>query len=212
MLISDKHVWYVCYGSNIYTERFMTYINGGRIPGKDTIETGCHDKTPPKAEKKYILPYELYFAGNSKRWGNAGVAFIKDEKSKDKKTYGKMYLISLEQFIDVVCQENNCQMGMFGEKEFLEMIHEGKYVLFPERKYGKLMCIGYDNDIPLVTFTANQIDTNINSPSEEYIKMLAKGIGNTHGLNNRELADYFQGLAGVRNYFSIDELRSICII
>lgn len=49
----------------------------------------------------------MYFAKSSGNWENGGVAFIKTNLDEKKQTLGRMYLITKEQFIDVVKQETN---------------------------------------------------------------------------------------------------------
>ena len=44
---TSEFVWYVGYGSNLNRARFMTYIEGGSIPGNDVVHEGCADPTPP---------------------------------------------------------------------------------------------------------------------------------------------------------------------
>lgn len=84
---NKKYVWYVCYGSNINSERFMRYINS------------CSDKTPPIDEKPIILNYPIYFSNHSRRWDNKGVTFLNAQQKG--KSYGKGYLITEEQFDEI---------------------------------------------------------------------------------------------------------------
>ena len=61
--MSDKYVWYACYGSNLLKERFMGYILGGGIKG----EGGCRDKTPPIKEMQITISHVLYFSKRSSK-------------------------------------------------------------------------------------------------------------------------------------------------
>jgi len=47
------YVWYACYGSNINTQRFMLYIEGGEgnVEGTLLNEDGARDKSPPVEER-----------------------------------------------------------------------------------------------------------------------------------------------------------------
>ena len=99
--MSDKYVWYACYGSNLLKERFMGYILGGGIKSED----GCRDKTPPVKEMQITIPHELYFSKKSSKWGNGGVAFLKLKYIDEANTLGRAYLITEEQFEDVKRQE-----------------------------------------------------------------------------------------------------------
>lgn len=101
-------VWYASYGSNLLRSRFMCYIRGGRPKSSSKGYRGCTDKSEPLKDKPVRIPHELYFSGRSSVWGGGGggVAFIKPTRaSKGEFTLGRMYLITREQFTQVVRQE-----------------------------------------------------------------------------------------------------------
>ena len=102
----DNLVWYASYGSNLLYSRFMCYIKGGTPEGSTKLCPGCSDKTPPQDRRQKTIQHELYFAKNSPSWKGKGVAFIKSHKDDNTKTRGRMYLITKEQFTQVVRQEN----------------------------------------------------------------------------------------------------------
>src|SRR5436305_7842838 len=102
----SKRIWYASYGSNLsYQKRFMCYIAGGRPAGSQNTNPGCRDKTPPIDNKPIAIHLDLYFAEYS-QWWNGGVAFIKRGNERSK-TLGRIYLITDDQFNDVVLQENS---------------------------------------------------------------------------------------------------------
>ena len=204
--MTDK-IWYTCYGSNLFTDRFITYIKGGIVPGTSIVETGCRDKSNPIAIEKFILPYELFFAGHSARWNKQGVGFISSVPNSNVKTYGKRYLITKEQFSDVVCQENNIAKEAFGSIYIPEFNEVGDKILFPNNSYGRVVCVGFDNDIPILTFTSvKETLETATIPSIEYLNMIANGIHQTHQLSKEEIVNYFLGLTGVRDEYSKDFL------
>lgn len=205
--MGKEYVWYACYGSNLRTERFMAYIKGTNIPGTSVKEVGCRDKSEPIKIEKYILPYQMYFAGGSKRWNKQGVAFIGDKPDQDCITYGKRYLITREQFFDIVCQENNIsldEIDNIGAPIFSEI---GSYVLFPKKAYGRVMCVAIEEGIPILTFTTvkETLETAV-APSIEYLNMIAKGIHETYNISKSEIVDYFSELSGVKGNYSKDIL------
>src|SRR5574341_764364 len=102
---THDHIWYASYGSNLSKDRFYCYIMGGRPQGAEKIYVGCRDKTPPVLEKPVILHHELYFAKSSRTWQNGGVGFVRTEPDTSVQTRGNMYLITKEQFCDVIKQE-----------------------------------------------------------------------------------------------------------
>ena len=118
----DNLIWYVCYGSNLKYARLMKYING------------CKCKDKPIKDRVLEIPYRLYFANHSSKWGknhDSGVCFICDNKDESVKTHARAYLITKDQFEDVWDQEGN-----------------------NDRWYGQLIELGEYDGIRQVTFTA----------------------------------------------------------
>ncbi|SDY94500.1 Uncharacterized conserved protein YtfP, gamma-glutamylcyclotransferase (GGCT)/AIG2-like family [Proteiniborus ethanoligenes] len=147
--IYTNYVWYACYGSNINKERFMKYILG------DAIRSGCRDKTPPVDEKPIIVKYPIYFANHSSRWNNKGVAFL--DISKRGKSYGKMYLITKEQFEEIHQQEGNGPSW-----------------------YNKKVNLGFQGGIPIQTITHELRDIQEVIPSIDYLEVIKAGIRETY--------------------------------
>ena len=101
----ETHIWYASYGSNISEDRFHCYIQGGTPKGSQTSYKGCKDKTLPIDNEDFYIASELYFAKKSiKSWNGGGVGFISNNFN-EAKTIGRIYLITKEQFIDVIKQE-----------------------------------------------------------------------------------------------------------
>src|SRR5204862_84081 len=99
-------IWYASYGSNLsFRDRFMCYVVGGKPAGSTKENQGCRDKKPPRDNKPISLSFELYFAGHSHSWGGA-VSFIRHGRDASL-TLGRMYLLTEDQFNDVVLQEND---------------------------------------------------------------------------------------------------------
>lgn len=114
-------IWYASYGSNLLAKRFSCYIAGGTPPGAQKKYVGCTDKKMPEASKPLTINHELYFARRSKTWHGGGVAFIKPTADPEAKTFGKMYLITAEQFTEVVKQEIRLEGDLIiGLEELIE--------------------------------------------------------------------------------------------
>ena len=140
------HLWYVGYGSNLCRERFLNYIQRGKFRLGGNPCTGCRDKTFLGESKPFIIPHSLYFAYSSSGWKNGGVAFIspKPEPDKNNFTYGIMWKVTNEQFIDIRKQEG-------------------------KRLYDTEVNLGKEGDgIPIVTITSN-VELEYNAPSDEYL-------------------------------------------
>lgn len=100
----SNYVWYACYGSNINYHRFLLYIIGGSkdFYGVTISNQGCRNKDLPILSVPYLFAYPIYFAKPKNRW-NGGVAFL--DTSKKGLSYGRAYLITEEQFLEVKEQE-----------------------------------------------------------------------------------------------------------
>jgi hypothetical protein len=201
-------VWYASYGSNLaYQRRFLCYINGGTPVGSEKRNPGCRDRTPPLDIKPITLNFELFFAGHFKGWGGA-VAFIRRGKA-NARTLGRMYLITDEQFNDVVIQENNRKVDGTRLVPSLEQLAgKTEHVLPGLKTYGCLLVAGSEAGHPILTFTAAGRDTPpIGPPSEPYVKVIAAGIKETYPFwEDRQIVEYFLRADGVKDRIPSDQL------
>ncbi|PKR85581.1 hypothetical protein [Heyndrickxia camelliae] len=197
------NVWYVSYGSNLYRDRFMCYIQGGQPEGSEKVEKGCRDQTPPKADEKIELRYPLYFAKNRSKWGKGGVAFIDHQENPDVKTIGRMYLITNEQFEDVVAQENNEENLTIP----LEKVIDNGFHNINENWYGRIVFLGYKEGAPMFTFT-NPVSMNgetFFTPPSSYVKIISKGLEEL-GMSRNDIVHYFKQCGGIKDSFTKEQL------
>jgi hypothetical protein len=204
--MTDKveYVWYASYGSNINVERFLCYIKGGQPIGSSEIEVGCRDHSLPISDEPFTINHPLYFAKNAGRWNNQGVAFIGHTKSTNP-TYSRKYLITTEQFYDVVKQENS---GIDLTINLEEIKDKGIKAL---RKswYGTILYLGESKGYPIFTFTApwdiNEIE--VNKPSHAYLSTIIRGLKLDY--TNEEIYQYFKTKPGIEGNYSEEELRNL---
>ncbi|XP_058180770.1 histone deacetylase 5 isoform X2 [Rhododendron vialii] len=105
--LSKIDVWYATFGSNMCKSRFLCYIQGGQVEGMIKACAGSLDKSPPKEILWKTVPHRLFFGHDqSKAWGPGGVAFLHPESNSQNRAYMCLYRITLEQFNDVLLQEN----------------------------------------------------------------------------------------------------------
>ncbi|UNC91268.1 helix-turn-helix domain-containing protein [Candidatus Contubernalis alkaliaceticus] len=147
-------VWYASYGSNVNKERFMRYI------------VNCKDKTPPKDERPLILEHPIYFSNRSSTWNNQGVAFL--DVQKEGKAYGKMYLITKQQFMDIHKLEGSSKNW-----------------------YNEVVELGNENEIPIFTFTHTPHKMKDVIPSMDYVDVIKKGIQETYPELSEEDIDLY---------------------
>jgi hypothetical protein len=200
----QKYVWYACYGSNLSRDRFLCYILGGTPAGSSEEEKGCRNKALPKADKSVSIPYPLYFALEAGRWSNRGVAFLGLNRDDMEKTLGRMYLITEEQFLEVVSQENN---GLKFDINLNDVKKETAKV-FRESWYGNIVYLGDEQGFPIFTFTAywDVQDKTQNAPSPEYAQTIIRGIKETYHMPDQEVANYLQSKPGIKGNITGDAL------
>lgn len=199
----QQYVWYASYGSNINADRFLCYIKGGQPEGSAQIEIGCKDPSFPVDESTFTIDLPLYFAKEAARWESQGVAFIGLNPDKENHTYSKKYLITGEQFLDVVKQENN---GLNFEIDLHEVKQKGSKVFRRHSWYGNILYLGDENGFPIYTFTApwdiNEVEWK--KPSPAYLKTIIKGLSKNY--SNEEIFAYFQSKPGIKDQYSGYEL------
>lgn len=206
-------VYYASYGSNLHQDRFRAYIEGGRPPGSSRTYDGCEDTTPPTDD----IPIRYagsrpHFALTSRVW-RGGIAFIDAQKGESASALGRAYNISIEQFDQVVAQEN----GGVGKKAapvpLEEALATGRSVTGPGA-YETVLHIGDYNGCPVLTFTApfstrdalvregsvarngTSMPVRTNKPSAAYVRMIGSGLKETFGMDEIAQADYIRGCPG----------------
>jgi hypothetical protein len=165
-----KEILYAVYGSSLLRERFMIYIKGGHYRGKKY--EGCQDKSKPEDYGYMFVPYRLYFAKESPRWDDKGVAFLSCEEEKDKKYYAlvRLWKINESQLKDIHRQEGK---GFYPKK-----IH-----------------LGYKENIEIYTITGCWLKET-NEPSNEYLEIIKNGIKETTNWSDEKIEEYLSKFIG----------------
>jgi hypothetical protein len=203
-----QYVWYASYGSNINTDRFLCYIKGGQPDGSNKVEAGCKDPSLPIDESTFSINLPLYFAKQAAKWESQGVAFIGLSQTPDSVTLSRKYLITKEQFIDVVKQENN---GVDFEINLNEVKKKGSQIFHRPSWYGNILYLGEENGYPIFTFTApwNVNDVEWIKPSHAYLATIIKGLKKDY--SDDEIYHYFQSKPGIKGQYSNEELASVIL-
>jgi hypothetical protein len=147
-------------------ERFLIYIKGGEYRGKEY--SGCRDKTEPIDMGWIYAPYRLYFAKCSPLWENKGVAFLSGKKEKNHEYYSviRLWKITEEQFYEIQKQEGKCW-------------------------YNLILELGEKDGVKIKTITGCWID-EIQAPSEEYLKVIEKGLKETTNWDDERIRAYLK--------------------
>ncbi|CAN4086258.1 unnamed protein product [Withania somnifera] len=208
--LSKIDVWYATFGSNMKLSRFLCYIAGGQVEGMRKPCIGSLDKSKPKEIKWETFPHRLFFArDHTATWGPGGVAFLHPESNSDEKAYLCLYKITLEQFNDVLLQENcsssdmNCPLFDMTD---LQSIENRKCVSAEAVKngwYHNVLYLGKANGIPILTMTCQLSDVDnfksgkvsICKPSKAYANTLIRGLVEGKQLSEEEATTYIQEAA-----------------
>ncbi len=185
-------VWYVSYGSNMSDTRLAAYLEGGVPPGGKRHNPGARDSTPPRRSVPVDLPGGLYFAGASRQWGG-GVAFYDHDATEHGPTAACAYLVTAEQFADVVAQEMQRlpQEGDPLEEVVIGGIDGGRHHVGPGH-YETLIEVGRLDGAPMLLFTApHGIDhVEHTDPAPAYLDMLATGLKQSRQWDDEDVAAY----------------------
>ncbi len=193
-------VWYAAYGSNLLRERFLTYILGGQPPGISERQVGCRDPSLPRADRALDVPHELYFARRSARWEHGGVAFVESVARAGAATRGRMYLITAEQFRQIVFQEN--EIHDFGADVGMDLnltLREGTS-LFHGHWYSRILSLGEEEGLPVFTFTAASDEERASPvrPGPAYLTTIIRGLLELGGMSAGEIAAYLRRAPGIQ--------------
>jgi hypothetical protein len=219
--MAPELVWYASYGSNLCRERFMCYVQGGVLKATERRYPGCRDKTEPRADGRITIPHELYFSGHSKLWGGA-MAFVRAQPSRVE-TLGRMYLVSFQQFEDVIAQERDLEPGarrLCPEYPYLRS-HSTCFAnpddpskpAHPKTRYAytHILNIGENAGAPILTFTAQSANDEIApaAPSRKYLRFIAAGIRETYPqMSDEAIRDYLGNMLGIRGIIESDTLAN----
>lgn len=203
----DALVWYVAYGSNLAADRFRVYLEGGSPPGASRVYAGARDPSAPVDDRPATLPLPLYFAGVSPTWGG-GVAFVDPAPAARTTTLARAWLVTTGQLEDVVAQER----GAPREAVDVEAVRrEGIVLLGDGAHYGTLVrCAEIDGE-PAITCTAPPEPDRPPpaAPTAPYLRIVGRGLADTHGLDAAAAARYLARCPGVDRGWDLSALEAV---
>jgi hypothetical protein len=185
-------VWYAAYGSNLSTNRFLTYLNGGPVPHSPAgrVQAGARDRSPPLDSRPLVLPHPLLFARSSAGWGGGGVAFLGADPV-GATTLGRAWLITRNQFADVAGQENGQALSLDLDAVDLSALKPASLEVC-DGWYGRVLLLGPGPDgHPLVTITCPSADELARRPAHaSYLRVIGIGLMETWLLSPAAAARY----------------------
>jgi len=167
--------WYVSYGSNLSSGRFRRYLDH------------CRDKSEPWRWAAVEVPHRLLFARDSTTWGGGGVAFLDPAATPGARTLGRAWLVTWDQFADVLAQECGLPVGSVE----VPALDAGCVITRPGHWYGCVVPLGRHEGWPMVTFTDEAgADLLPTGPGAAYRAVVSEGLAEAHGLSAVEAAAY----------------------
>jgi len=203
--MDNKYLWYASYGSNLNLDRFMCYIVGGKPKNSTKAEKGCSDKTPPIKDRPHKINNALYFARHSKKWNNGGSCILSIDNKQNKITLGRKFLITKQQFLDIVSQNNGVENTKI---DFDEVIKLGSKSINKSLS-GNILYLGDEDNYPIFTFTSHFDETEFVKPDILYLATIGSGIKETFNYTNKQVTDYFIELDGIKQNYSRDDLLKL---
>lgn len=158
-----EHLIYAAYGSNLLQERLLFYIKGGEYCGRHY--DGSDNKTEPESLGWIYVPYRLYFAKRSSRWGNKGIAFLSCQKEDEMNYWAvvRLWKISEQQFQDIQRQEGGW--------------------------YNKILSLGAIGGFEIKTITGCY-ENEKQQPSDDYLNIIKAGLEETTNWDNDMIKKY----------------------
>ncbi len=211
--MSSQYVWYAAYGSNLFERRFAYYLDGGNPPGTARVYPGFRDRTPPPRNQPLNLPGCIYFAGESPVW-TGGVAFYahRPPSSWPVGAAARGYLLTVEQFRDLMAQEMHREPGEVGEFDPAEVARRGMLSL-GDGHYETLWHVDDLDGYPVLTFSSPWEPAAVrpNRPSARYLSVLAAGLAESHSWAPEEIVRYLSERPGVQGNWDMEELRGLVV-
>ena len=190
-----QRVWYVAYGSNLARDRFRCYLSGGTPLGGQREYAGCRDPQDPQRVASLEVQGRLVFGGRSGVWGG-GMAFC--DLAGTEMVACRAYLITAEQFGDVVAQEMRRPPGGEFARDLAGLLPDVEVVhtMGPGR-YETVARLGARDGAPMFTVTHDNIaELDLAAPTAPYLRWIASGLREAHGWPATRIGTYLASAPG----------------
>lgn len=165
---------------------------------------GCREPAEPLDDRAFSMSGQVVFGWESPTWGG-GIAFHDPEAEGT--VLGRAYLLTVRQFADVLEQEMKREPGV--DHDLAHVIERRRHEVGPGH-YETLHLVGELDDHPVVTFSAPDVDAlGVNAPTAPYVTTIARGLRQSHGLDDDAIADYLLGCPGVELAWDRDALAEV---
>lgn len=205
------YVWYVAYGSNLNTERFLKYMNISRHH-KDKF-------TEDEIESVSVeVPHGIYFA-KSGRWGSGGICFLDVDNKEEQSNVFRAYRMTIEQYWSLLCQENG-RRNLYVDWNRVDQDRisfpssmKSYYSRTASGLYSRIVNLGTINNEIAVTMTNSESYVSqlnklkdgmpwqyaqfgmLNPPSHEYLSVINEGAEQTAQLDRVKIKPFKKKVA-----------------
>ena len=186
-------VWYVAYGSNLGRARLQAYLDRGPDPA------------PPRVDRPIVIGHPLFFAGESVIWGG-GRGYVDHAPVDPPATLARAWLLSGTQWAALHALESGPGHDPGTDPGTLA---EGEVRVVGGGRYDALIGLGHHEAVPVVTFTGpDRLDpTTCTRPNAAYLRAIATGLAEAHGLTTDRAATYLASRPGMTGHWTTDEVR-----
>jgi hypothetical protein len=187
-------VWYVAYGSNLGRARLQAYLDRGPDP------------TPPRVDRPVAIGHALFFAGESVIWGG-GRGYVDHAPLDPPATLARAWLLTRAQWAALHARESGPGHEAGTDPGTLA---EGEVRVVGKGRYDAVIGLGHHEAVPVVTFTGpDRLDlTTCTRPDAAYLRAIATGLAEAHGLTVDRVAAYLASRPGMTEHWTTDELRA----
>ncbi len=199
-----NRLWYVAYGTNLSRARFQVYLHGGRLRAGARDYPGSRDPVAPERDFPVRIPGGVRFVGESSVWGG-GLA-VYDPRAEGE-VAARAYLITAEQFVDVLAQEMRLPPGLDLD---LTSVRRSRWHSYGPGCYQTVAVLGIHEGLPMLTFTsADAYARPDNPPSEDYLRAMAVGLREAHGWTSARIGGYLAGCPGAAGVWSAESVEAL---
>jgi hypothetical protein len=116
------------------------------------------------------------------------------------RTKARLYLVTLEQFSDILAQENWLEPGSV-------VLDDAEVDIGAEHMYGLVLSLGELDDHPILTFSQHRGSTPA-APSAKYLQHIARGLREAYDMTDDEIVDYLAPKRGIAGALDAQTLRT----
>ena len=185
----------------------MEHRLGGAAPGAQRVLAGARDPSPPRDERPFAFAGTMFFGWESPTWGG-GISFVEVDglearsarTATDDVVLARAYLLTEEQFSDVAIQEMHRDLATAAPVDLAPVLAHRRHTYGPGR-YETLHHLGDLDGHPVLTFTTEHRDAvEPRRPTADYLRVVGRGLRETHGLTAGQAADYLHARPGIGDW------------